>query len=280
MKVALIQMNATSDKSRNIVRAVDLVKEAIACQSRFVLLPEVFNFRGVLTQSRDIQWIAEPIGGESLRPFMTLAKKHKVFILAGSVYEKVKGMKKVYNTSVLIDDHGKISTRYRKIHLFDAIIGKKVIKESKLFASGRKMAIGVVGKFRVGLSVCYDLRFPQLYKSYARQGAQVLCVPSAFTKATGQAHWEVLLRARAIENLCYVLAPNQVGKDGRGIVSYGHSMVVAPWGNILAKASGYQEEIIYARLDRVVLSRARKMLPQVRRNSKEPLMRDMTTVIM
>jgi len=264
MKVALIQMNATNDKSRNIVRAVELVKEAMACQSRFVLLPEVFNFRGVLTQPRDIQGIAEPIGGESLRPFMALAKKHKVFILAGSVYEKVKGMKKVYNTSVLIDDNGKISTRYRKIHLFDAIIGKKVIKESKLFVAGRKMAIGVVDKLRVGLSVCYDLRFPRLYKNYAQQGVHVLCVPSAFTKATGQAHWEVLLRARAIENLCYILAPNQIGHDGRGVPSYGHSMIIDPWGKILAEASGDKEEIIYARLDKDVLAGARKLLPDFR----------------
>jgi len=261
MKVALIQMNATSDKSRNIVRAVELIKEAIACQSRFVLLPEVFNFRGILVKPRDIQSIAEPIGGESLRPLMALAKRHKVFILAGSVYEKAKGIKKVYNTSVLIDDNGKISTRYRKIHLFDAIIGKKVIKESRLFVAGRKMAIGVVDQLRVGLSVCYDLRFPHLYKSYAQQGAHVLCVPSAFTKATGQAHWEVLLRARAIENLCYVLAPNQVGKDGRGVPSYGHSMIIDPWGKILAEASGDKEEIIYAHLDRTILDQTRKILP-------------------
>jgi nitrilase len=117
------------------------------------------------------------------------------------------------------------------------------------------------GNWVIGISICYDLRFPELYQRYARQGAEILCVPSAFTKMTGMAHWEVLLRARAIENLCYVLAPNQIGRDGNGVPSYGNSMIIDPWGKILARASGSKEEIIYADLDKRALKDQRAILP-------------------
>lgn len=256
-----MQMNSGGDKHKNIARAKELVQEAIAHHARFILLPEVFNFRGSGTIHELPRRISEFIPGESLRPLISLAKAHRVNILAGSVYEKAEGTKKIYNTSVLIDEQGKIEAKYRKINLFDAVIGRKVIKESKVFGMGRKVAVGQVENFKIGLSVCYDLRFPRLYKRYAAKGADVFCVPASFTRITGQAHWEILLRARAIENLCYVLAPNQVGKDGKQIASYGHSMIIDPWGKILAEASGHQEEVIYARLEREVLNRARKMFP-------------------
>ncbi len=192
---------------------------------------------------------------------MEEAKKHKVVILAGSICERIAGNKKVFNTSVLIDARGKIAAKYRKIHLFDAMFVKTKLKESQRIYHGRRTVLSKVGPWIVGLSICYDLRFPRLYQKYAHAGANVLCVPSAFTKTTGIAHWEVLLRARAIENLCYVLAPNQIGKDGHGISNYGNSMIIDPWGKILARASGNKEEIIYAHLDQKYLKERRIILP-------------------
>ena len=261
MKVAVVQLHAGQDKTRNIAKAVYFTKAAIRNKARFILLPEVFNYRG---RSDRLRLVAEKIPGDSLTPFIVLAKKHKVFILAGSVCEKLPGQSKVYNTSVLINPAGKIAAKYRKIHLFEAVIKNCVVKESESFLSGNKLAVTQIEEFKVGLSICYDVRFPEFYRNYfKRRGVQVLCVPSAFTKTTGQAHWETLLRARAIENLCYVLAPNQVGRDNRGIETFGHSLIVDPWGKILAKADGKKEGNFYAKIDLVQVKKARAALPAI-----------------
>ena len=226
-----------------------------------MLLQEVFVFRGGIRAGKDARAVAETVPGESLKPLMALAKKHKIFILAGSIYEKAAGMDKAYNTSVLIDDHVAIKAKYRKIHLFEAILGNKRVREADCFAAGHKAVMARVEEFKLGLSICYDLRFPGMYRKYAVLGAHAVCVPSAFTHETGKAHWEVLLRARAIENRCYILAPNQVGKSGKGARHYGHSMVVGPWGEILAMAPGNKEEIIYAQLNLNDIKAARQKLP-------------------
>ena len=245
MKVAVIQLNAAKDKERNIEKAIDCVKKAILKKADFILLPEVFNFRGV-----NVKKASEKIPGETLLPLLKLAYKYNVFILAGSIYERIKGSEKLYNTSVLIDNQGKVKVKYRKIHLFNAVIKNKKIFESKKFLSGKRGVLAQVNEFNVGLSVCYDLRFSEMYRKYALKGADILCVPSAFTHETGKFHWEVLLRARAIENTCYVLAPNQVGKDAQGVRSYGNSMIIDPWGKVLVRASGRDEGIIYANIDK------------------------------
>jgi len=261
MKIAVIQMGTTADKSRNLKKAVIFIRQAIARRARLILLPEVFVFRGGIRAGKDARAVAETVPGESLKPLMALAKKHKIFILAGSIYEKAAGMDKAYNTSVLIDDHGAIKAKYRKIHLFEAILGNKRVREADCFAAGHKAVMARVEEFKLGLSICYDLRFPGMYRKYAVLGAHAVCVPSAFTHETGKAHWEVLLRARAIENRCYILAPNQVGKSGKGARHYGHSMVVGPWGEILAMAPGNKEEIIYAQLNLNDIKAARQKLP-------------------
>ncbi|OGX38398.1 MAG: hypothetical protein A3D87_06245 [Omnitrophica WOR_2 bacterium RIFCSPHIGHO2_02_FULL_50_17] len=261
MKTAVIQMEATSDKARNIQRAVSLVRQAIRDGAEFILLPEVFVYRGDVRRGEALRGIVEKIPGESTAPLMALAKKHKACILAGSIYEKAKEASKAYNTSVFINDQGVIQAVYRKIHLFEAIIRKRRIRESDQFIAGKRAVMTQAKGFKVGLSVCYDLRFPELYRGYARGGAEVLCVPSAFTRQTGQAHWEVLLRARAIENLCYVLAPNQTGKDARGIFCYGTSMIIDPWGKVLVRASADREEILYAYLDKGEVGSRRQQLP-------------------
>ncbi len=262
MKVALIQFNAGPDKNDNIARAFDLVRRAVENKAQFVLLPEIYNFRGDVRDKALVASVSEKVPGASVEPFMKLARAQGVFILAGSVFEKAPGGK-AYNTSVLIDGRGRVAAKYRKIHLFDARLGDQMVRESGCFRPGRAGVKTRAGEFTVGLSVCYDLRFGDLYRGYGRLGVDVLTVPSCFTKNTGQAHWEVLLRARAIENLCYVLAPNQVGMDARGIAAYGNSMVVGPWGDVIARGSDDKEEIVYAEIKTEEIKKARAILPGI-----------------
>lgn len=264
MRIALIQFNAGADKADNIARAFVFVRRAVENGAQFVLLPEIYNFRGDVRNKALVASVSEKIPGVSVGPFMKLARAQGVFILVGSVFEKAPP-KAGYNTSVLIDARGRVAAKYRKIHLFDARLGDQTVRESDCFRPGRAGVKTRAGKFTVGLSVCYDLRFPDLYRSYGASGVDVITVPSCFTKETGQAHWEVLLRARAVENLCYVLAPNQVGTDARGIAAYGNSMVVGPWGEVIARGSDDKEEIVYAEIKTEEIKKARAILPGINR---------------
>ncbi|MDB4816693.1 carbon-nitrogen hydrolase family protein, partial [bacterium] len=151
---------------------------------------------------------------------------------AGSIYERCNTSKKIYNTSVVINSKGRIICKYRKINLFKALIGNLVIDESSTFENGRNPVVCQINNWKIGLSICYDLRFPELYRNYFNQAVDIIVVPSSFTYSTGRLHWEVLLRARAIENYCYVLAPNKYGIDGNGAETYGHSMIVDPYGKV------------------------------------------------
>lgn len=262
MRVALIQFNATADKQENITRAVGFVTKALAKGSKFVLLPEIFHWRGDPRHPEKFH-VAEKIPGPSTAPFILLAKKYQANILLGSILEKTTDPKKMYNTSVLINAQGKVAAKYRKIHLFDARLGDKIVREADCFKAGTKKVMAKVEDFSVGMSICYDLRFADLYQHYARQGANVLVVPSCFMKATGQAHWQALLQARAIENLSYVLAPNQVGLDGQGMPAYGHSMIISPWGEIIAQGSLDKEAIITADITLEKIQEARTKLPSL-----------------
>ncbi len=273
MKIALIQFNAGPDKGDNIARALDLVRRAVENGAQFVLLPEIYNFRGDVRDQALVASVSEKVPGVSVEPFMKLARAQGVSILAGSVFEKapggpavdpaIGGAGKAYNTSVLIDARGRVAAKYRKIHLFDARLGDQMVHESDCFRPGRAGVKTRAGAFTVGLSVCYDLRFPGLYRGYGASGVDIITVPSCFTQKTGQAHWEILLRARAIENLCYVLAPNQVGMDARGIAAYGNSMVVGPWGGVIARGSDDKEEIVYAEIKTEEIKKARAILPGI-----------------
>lgn len=263
MKVAVVQMRSTDNKKRNLKKALALADRALKNKAEFILFPEIFNYRGALKTKAQWQSAAEDIPGESTRPFMALAGRRRVFILLGSLYERVQSKHKVRNTSVLINSRGRIAAVYRKINLFDAVLGKKIIREAENLEAGRKKVVVRVKQFKAGLTICYDLRFPALYRELAKNRAQLICVPSSFTKVTGQSHWETLLRARAIENLCYVLAPNQTGKDTRGVSAYGNSMIIDPWGKILARASLAKEEIIYANLSTSQVEKARRILPAI-----------------
>ena len=263
MRVALIQFNAGPDKAINLRRAEGMVHQALARKADFVLLPEIFAWRGNARDKALLAAAAERIPGPAIEPFAALARRYKAQILLGSLFERIPRSRKAYNTSVLISADGKISAKYRKINLFDARIGDKIIKEDDCLAPGRFGSMAKVRGFSVGLSVCYDLRFPEMYRRYGRCRADILTVPSCFTKKTGQAHWEVLLRARAVENLSYVLAPNQVGKDSRGVEAYGNSMIISPWGQVIARGSGSKEEIIYGSVGKDEILKARAILPGI-----------------
>ncbi len=262
MKVALLQYCATQDKEANLAQALAMSREAIEGGAKFILLPEVFNFRGDSRNKELFAKAAEKVPGPSTDAVIPLAKKHNVSFLLGSILEKAS-QTLAYNTSVFIDSRGSIAAKYRKINLFDARIGDKIVREADCFRAGRRPTTVKIGEFRMGLSICYDLRFPELYRNYAREGVEILTVPSCFTKKTGEAHWETLLRARAIENLSYVLAPNQVGIDARGMQAYGHSMIISPWGEVIARGSGGGQEIIFGEINMEEVRMARQILPGI-----------------
>ncbi len=244
MKVGLIQLNAGENKKRNIERACSLVETASSSGAKFVLLPEVFNYRGPLSGKKLYNEIAEDLPGFSINPLLEISRREKIYILAGSIYEKSKEKNKVYNTSVVIDNFGRIIAKYRIINLFKATIDGSIIDESITFKSGSEPILSKIDNFKIGLSICFDLRFPELYRQYYHQGVDIIAIPSSFTSRTGVLHWEALLRARAIENFCYVLAPNQFGMDGNHVETYGHTMVIDPQGNVLGLLSKQKEGIL------------------------------------
>lgn len=261
LKTAVIQINSGADKLQNLAKVEKFILQACAAHAKFIALPEVFSFRGAKDQS--INNAEDLEHGAAIQLIKNLAKQNKVWILAGSAIAKAnQGLP--FNSSLLISDEGEQVARYDKMHLFDMVQGKVEILESSKTQAGsgpQLVSMKIEGEeYKLGMSICYDLRFPELYRIYAQERAEIIAVPSAFTQYTGQAHWTVLCRARAIENQAYVIAPNQCG-DGGSVKSYGHSLIVDPWGEILAEASGDQEEIIYADIDLAKLQEIRKRLP-------------------
>ena len=262
LKIAAIQMNSGCDKEKNLAQAKNLITLAIKKKAKFIVLPEVFNYRGKLSKAIKI---AEFIPGHSTNFISELAKKYKAWILIGSLMEIVgagRGLpSKPFNTSVLINPQGKIVAKYSKIHLFDIKLKGKEILESSRNQAGKNPKLAKVENIKVGLSICYDLRFPELYRYYSKSGAQIICIPSSFTKTTGEAHWHTLIKARAIENFAYVIAPNQAGTGSGGVKTFGHSLIVDPWGKVLAEGPANGEAIIFAEIDLNYLEKIRKDLP-------------------
>jgi len=257
-KAAAVQMLATSDTEANLQEAAKWVRAAAARGAELVVLPEVFNWRGSASATFSF---AEFIPGPSSSRMAALARDLGVYLLAGSMLEKVAGADRVFNTSLLLDPGGRLVAKYRKIHLFDVNLdGDVVVSESKFRQPGHEPVVAHTRLCPLGLSVCYDLRFPELYRTLSQRGAQVISVPSVFTVPTGKAHWEILLRARAIENQVYVIAPDQIGQHPSSMDAYGHSMIVDPWGKVLAEAQG-SPGIICADIDLDYLAAVRKRLP-------------------
>jgi deaminated glutathione amidase len=231
VRVAAVQLNSSGDKAANVEVAERLVRDAAADGAELIALPEKWN---LLAGGEEMAAGAEPLDGPSLGAAREWARELGIHLLAGSICER--GEEKAFNTSVLIGPGGEDLAVYRKIHMFDVEAGGVEYRESDHEQPGEEIVAAAVGDLGVGLSVCYDLRFPELYRILAVRGARLLAVPSAFTMATGRDHWEVLLRARAIENQAFVLAPNQFGEAPPHYSSYGRSTIVDPWGVTLAVA--------------------------------------------
>jgi len=254
---AAVQMLASSDKEANLREAETRLRHAQALGAKLVVLPEVFNWRGPLKQ----RTAAEPIPGPTSNLMANLARELGIYLLAGSILEFVADGNKAYNTSLFFNPQGTLLAKYRKIHLFDVDVADGVaVLESEARLAGGEVVVAETEFCPVGLTICYDLRFPELYRRLVERGAQIIFVPSAFTSFTGQAHWEPLLRARAIENQVYIIAPDQVGHTPNSIPSYGHSMIVDPWGRILAEASD-GPDVICAEIDLAYLAKVRSELP-------------------
>jgi len=267
---AVVQMTSTTDVERNLATAEALVARAAARGAVFVGLPENFAFL-----RSEGQPVPEPqdLDGPWVRRMADLARRTRVTLLLGSLPERVPGETRVRNTSVLLGPDGATLAVYRKIHLFDVgLAGMEHLEESRAVLPGDEIVTAETSLGPIGLSICYDVRFPELYRELARRGARVLCVPSAFTERTGKAHWEVLLRARAIENLAYVLAPAQVGEHGGGRASHGQAMIVDPWGAVVAQVPG-GEGVAVAELDFERLERLRRELPALSHARLPPLAR-------
>jgi predicted amidohydrolase len=255
---AVVQMTSTTDVARNLDRAEALVERAAAFGATFVALPEHFAYLRAEghpvpePQDLDGPWVAR---------LAALARRRRLTLLLGSLPERVPGESRVRNCSVLLGPEGQRLAAYRKIHLFDIDLpGMEHLKESRTVAPGEEIVVADAGFARLGLSICYDLRFPELYRELSRRGAQVIAAPSAFTERTGKAHWEVLLRARAVENLAYVVAPAQVGHHGEGRTSHGQAMIVDPWGLVVAQVAD-GEGVAVAELDFARQERLRQGLP-------------------
>ena len=259
MRAAAVQLNSNGDKERNLATAERLVRAAAADGAEFVALPEKWN---LLAGGEELVAGAEPLDGPSLTAARGWARDLSIHLLAGSISERGGEGEKASNTSVLIGPQGDDLAVYRKIHMFDVDAGGVSYRESELERPGEEPVVGAIGDLTLGLTVCYDLRFPELFRILALRGARLIGVPSAFTLATGRDHWEVLLRARAIENQLFLVAPNQWGEAPPHYSSFGRSAIVDPWGTVLATAPD-GEGFVAAELDFAAQDRVRDSLPSL-----------------
>jgi deaminated glutathione amidase len=260
MRASAVQLNSNEDKARNLEIAERLVRRAASEGAELVALPEKFNLIGSPEQ---LAAGAEPLDGPTLAWAGALARELGLWLVAGSVVERVEEDEKLRNTSVLFDPDGVVRAVYRKIHMFDVEVGGVVYRESDVETPGDEIVVADAGDLKLGLAVCYDLRFPELFRIMAVEGAQAFTLPSAFTVPTGRAHWEILIRARAIENQAFVVAAGQVGRHPPDHESYGHSMIVDPWGAVLAAAEDEQEQVVVADLDLEAQAAVRAKLPSL-----------------
>ena len=256
--VAAIQMTSTADVKRNVSRSLRFVREAADGGADLVALPE--NFACLRKEGSRVTF-REGLDGELVDTFRREARELRIHLLLGSIPERIPRSPRIHNTSIMIGPSGKLLAVYRKMHLFDINIrGGAVLRESRTVAPGDRPVIVSTPLGHLGLSICYDLRFPELYRHLALGGAEVLFVPSAFTAYTGPHHWLPLLRARAIENQCWVVAPAQVGRHGAGRHSHGETAIIDPWGAVIERRED-GEGIVPAEIDLEALRRVRTGLP-------------------
>ncbi len=264
MRVAVVQLNSQDTVAENLVRVRHWLAQAAAAGAKLVALPENFAFFGEEAQKREL---AERLDGAFPGPILAAlaeaAAKHGVWIVGGGMPERSDDPARPYNTAVLVDPKGQVAASYRKVHLFDVSLPDGTsYRESAATSAGSEPVTAEVLGVRVGLSVCYDVRFPELYRRLVDQGARIVTVPAAFTLTTGKDHWHALLQARAIENQVYVMAPAQHGKHPRGRQTYGKSIIVDPWGEVIAQCSE-GEGVATAHLDFAYQDRVRTSLPSL-----------------
>ena len=257
MATAAIQMSSTPQRAETVETAERLIRDAVSAGAEFVALPELWSCHGLEKVYREN---AEPIPGPTTDFLGELARELGVWMLGGSILEGELGAERLFNTSIFFNPSGELVAVYRKIHLFDVKAPDREYLESRLIAPGREIVTAKAGTTTLGLSVCYDLRFPELYRLLALREAEILAVPAAFTLQTGKAHWELLLRARAVENQAYVIAPAQWGQKADGRRTYGRSMIVDPWGTVLAQCPD-RDGFVLATLDLDYLDRFRTEFP-------------------
>jgi predicted amidohydrolase len=255
LRVAVVQNAAGPDADVNRAWLADHLP--LPGTTDLIALPEVFSLRG---SDADYRASAEPLDGPTARWLAELARARRAWLLAGSILEQDGPA--IYNTCMLFDPAGTRVAAYRKIHLFEATLEDgRVIRESDLYAAGSNPVEADLNGWHCGFSICYDVRFPELYRHYSKHGAHLLFVPSNFTQRTGRDHWNVLVRSRAIENQCFVVAPNQCGQNrATRVASHGHSLIVSPWGEVLAQA-GNRPAVIEATLDPSLLHTTRARVP-------------------
>lgn len=259
LRAAVIQLNSRNNPAENLATVEHFLDRAATMGAQFVSLPEFWIYLGPYSGFDEA---AQTIPGPAIARLQEKARQHKMIVHGGSIVERSSAIPgKFYNTSVLINRDGEIIAQYRKIHLFDVDLanGEKHY-ESERIVPGDQVVTAEVDGITFGLTVCYDLRFPELYRSLALRGAQILMVPAGFTLHTGRDHWEVLLRARAIENLCYVIAPAQVGQYPPNRQCFGRSMVIDPWGLVVAQAQD-MPTVIMTEIDLEQIDRARAQIP-------------------
>jgi deaminated glutathione amidase len=257
IRAAAIQMSSTPDKKENKVTAEALIRGAVSAGADLVALPELWSCHGLDEVYREN---AEPVPGPTTEFMGDLARELGVYLLGGSILEGEPGARRLSNTSTLFDPSGEMTAVYRKIHLFDVKVSDREYLESANIAPGNEIVTAKAGAATLGLSVCYDVRFPELYRLLALRGAEILAVPAAFTLQTGKDHWELLLRARAVENQAFVVAPAQWGQKADGRWTYGRSMIVDPWGTVLATCPD-RDGYALATLDLDFLDRFRAEFP-------------------
>jgi predicted amidohydrolase len=275
VRVAAVQLSSGSNTEENIERALAGVASAVSSGATYVQLPEYFNYRGPTSRYHDV---AEDIPGPTTARLAEVARNNNITLHAGSMLERSPDPSKSYNTSVVFAPSGDIVATYRKGHLFDINVPGEVEQyESRNIAPGDRLVITDAPGFALGLSVCFDLRFTEMYRRLSSHGATVLAVPSSFAVATGRVHWEVLLRARAIENHAYVIAAAQAGTTTEGLSSFGHSMIIGPWGEVLAESDVDGEDVLIATIDTREVDRRRSQIavlalqrPDLYRSLPEP----------
>ncbi len=253
---AAVQMTSGEDQAVNRSTAERLIRRAAAAGAELVVLPEYFNCLG---DRRAMLAQAEPLPGPTSTWLAAQAAELQITLVGGTFCEQIPGRDRAYNTSLTFDPAGNLIAVYRKRHLFDVELPDLVYRESEWLVPGNDLVHFRAGDVRVAPAVCYDLRFPEMFRHFAEQAVDVVTLPAAFTKTTGRAHWELLLRARAVENQCFVVAANQTGRHA-ALETYGHSLIVDPWGELSADA-GETENVAIARLSAARLHDVRARLP-------------------